>query len=1179
MRSRPILTVMLLTLLLSVTAGQPVSSRGPSGPAPSPRSGQPRPVQLPWDPHEIPLASAVIDVRGAASRNQLGVQHRSTAERYYLVHFAESPSRDSAAQLLQAVPLENILHPIEPNTYLCRLGPSQLEALETIEEIDWVGLWEPSYKISPTVYGDAEAADEFVVTLFAGEDAAAYAARIAALGAVVHSTTRDRLHVHVEESGIAQIAALPGVYWIERRYPVLPANDDTTWIVQTNQPDNRSAFDNGLTGSGQVIGVADSGVDADHLMFWDSAQGLPNHTYNAAQRKILAYYNWYQTGTLTGTIPSRYYDPGDGYYPSAADPMFGVYDWDIESPSGSNARSGHGTHTAGSAAGEWVTGVTLPTWGTAPTAGYDFYEGNAFGARLVVQDVGRGDSPYLYLPPDLNDPTPAGTLNGVPYPGSVGLFPQALADGAYIHLNPWNSAGGAGTYTAYAQDVDEMVWANSGFLPIFPAGDGGSGTAILPPATAKNGLTVGASGTSDDGYGHSAEDVASFSSWGPVGGWGRTKPDVCAPGQVVLSAQNDDLTSGADPNDGLAQLQGTSMAAAAAAGAAALARQYYTAGRYTPVAMSTGFSGGGALTPSAALLKATLINSAQPMTGTNTGGTIPGDGQGWGRMLLDNALYFAGETRSLLVDDNTAGVDGAAIVQPFFKAYTLYVAPGQPLEIVVTYSDPPGTAGSAFQMVNYLYVELDHPNGITYWLSGRGNYSNGQPVPNTAFIYPDTVQTIRINDPDPGVYTLYVVAFQTDQVTPGWNVQPYALAVSGNLVQSQGYVQFDKGFYQTTDTLILTLADGDLAGTSTAGVTLTSAATGDTETITLNETGGYSGAFQKTVAAAPGAADAGDGTLQVSDPDTLTVTYNDANPAGTRTATARIDMTPPVTLDPAATPSDVRLTAMFTLTATVDDASTGSTDITAAEYFVDAVGADGAGTSMAAADGSFSSPVENVVANVTAVAENGLSPGTHTLYVHGRDTVGLWGAASPVTVNVRPWMCYVPLAMRNAAIAPDLVVERVVATPSQVQVVIRNQGSAAVPDDEAHEFWVDVYVDPDHPPVYNETCQTMGCQGAAWGITWSGSPFSPADPARRALPLEPGEVFTLTTGGDYYWPLFDSVEWPLAPGTPVYAQVDSASAATSYGVILENHEITGGAYNNVFGPALTTPSAELRWAP
>jgi uncharacterized repeat protein (TIGR01451 family) len=174
---------------------------------------------------------------------------------------------------------------------------------------------------------------------------------------------------------------------------------------------------------------------------------------------------------------------------------------------------------------------------------------------------------------------------------------------------------------------------------------------------------------------------------------------------------------------------------------------------------------------------------------------------------------------------------------------------------------------------------------------------------------------------------------------------------------------------------------------------------------------------------------------------------------------------------------------------------------------------------------------------------------------------------------------HLPLSASRYAAAPDLVVERIVANAGQVQVVIRNQGNVAVPDDEAHEFWVDVYVDPDHPPVYNETCQTMGCQGAAWGITWSGSPFSPADPARRALPLEPGEVFTLTTGGDYYWPLFDSVEWPLAPGTPVYAQVDSASAATSYGVILENHEITGGAYNNVFGPALTTPSAELRWAP
>jgi hypothetical protein len=384
-----------------------------------------------------------------------------------------------------------------------------------------------------------------------------------------------------------------------------------------------------------------------------------------------------------------------------------------------------------------------------------------------------------------------------------------------------------------------------------------------------------------------------ISSWGPTGGWGCTKLDVCAPGHYTFSALNDDdgvasFTDGTSPNDGLVGMGGTSMAAPATAGACALTRQYYMAGGYSPVGTSAGFQGAGAFTPSAALMKATVINSAEPMNGSNMGGTIPGKGQGWGRVLLDNALHFSGDTRSLLVDDNRTGLDGAAIVRPFFKAYTVMVGPGQPLDVSMIYSDPPGTAGSAFQMVNYMYVEVDHPNGINYYLSGSGNFSNGESVKNTGFIYPDAVQKVRINDPDPGLYTIFVVAFQTDQVTPGWNVQPYALAVSGNLVQSQGYVQFDENVYYITDTLNITLTDADLTGTGTANVALASADTGDSEAnVPLTEVGGASGIFRGTFPCDPVAgASTNDGTLNVAEFDILTVTYNDASPAGTRQETA-----------------------------------------------------------------------------------------------------------------------------------------------------------------------------------------------------------------------------------------------------------------------------------------------------
>jgi hypothetical protein len=41
------------------------------------------------------------------------------------------------------------------------------------------------------------------------------------------------------------------------------------------------------------------------------------------------------------------------------------------------------------------------------------------------------------------------------------------------------------------------------------------------------------------------------------------------------------------------------------------------------------------------------------------------------------------------------------------------------------------------------------------------------------------------------------------------------------------------------------------------------------------------------------------------------------------------------------------------------------------------------------------------------------------------------------------------------------------------------------------------------------------------------------------------------------------ISWPLPAGTLMYAQVDSANVGTTYGAVLESHEITGGTYNNI----------------
>lgn len=89
--------------------------------------------------------------------------------------------------------------------------------------------------------------------------------------------------------------------------------------------------------------------------------------------------------------------------------------------------------------------------------------------------------------------------------------------------------------------------------------------------------------------------------------------------------------------------------------------------------------------------------------------------------------------------------------------------------------------------------------------------------------------------------------------------------------------------------------------------------------------------------------------------------------------------------------------SVITLTANADDTAAGNSSISGAEYFIDSLGANGAGTAMAASDGAFSSPFEAVTAAVDTSAQ---PAGNHTLYVHGRDAAGNWGAAGSVIVAV-----------------------------------------------------------------------------------------------------------------------------------------------------------------------------------
>jgi hypothetical protein len=107
------------------------------------------------------------------------------------------------------------------------------------------------------------------------------------------------------------------------------------------------------------------------------------------------------------------------------------------------------------------------------------------------------------------------------------------------------------------------------------------------------------------------------------------------------------------------------MATPTTQGVALLMRQYLWDGYY-PHGEPTAGDEMHTPPPSAALIKALLVNSGGRMTGlytdNGTGGSWPSNGQGWGRVKAGDALYFQGDHRDAWIRDeySPAGTTGLA---------------------------------------------------------------------------------------------------------------------------------------------------------------------------------------------------------------------------------------------------------------------------------------------------------------------------------------------------------------------------------------------------------------------------------------------------------------------------------------------------------------------------------------
>jgi subtilisin-like proprotein convertase family protein len=527
---------------------------------------------------------------------------------------------------------------------------------------------------------------------------------------------------------VSRLAADPNVASITFRWPERLLNSQAGWLHQSNvntPTPLRPMFAQGLYGCGQVVGVLDSGLFIGNCAFNDAAQnpaisactdGSACPTIaapNTDHRKVIAHYKW---SGLAGAGPED--------------------------------NHGHGTHVMGSVAGNNPANAVDCANFTSEGGNTDL-DGTAPGAKLVSQEMGAS---LAYL-----------ASGGNPYHAAT----AAYANGARIHSNSWGGgctnflgrciANCTVTYTDRTRDVDNAMRDNADLLVLFAAGNDGAvcpnGNNVGAPANAKNLISVGA-----NGRGTAGNTMAAFSSRGPTTD-ARLKPDISAQGSGIVSADRNAC--------GTRTSSGTSMATPTAAGLAALVRDYLARG-FFPSGQRT--PADAIASPSGALVKAILINGA-----ANVATPSPDQTQGWGRVLLDQSLYFAGDTSRLFLYDAPNGLYTGEV-----DAHTLDVTAGQPLVVTLTWSDVAAAVNAAPALVNALRLEVVAPDGDvwTQKLPANVGVNNANPLQDTTTANYDNlnnVHRIRIDAPVTGSYQVRVRGINVPQ-----GRQKYALAANGN---------------------------------------------------------------------------------------------------------------------------------------------------------------------------------------------------------------------------------------------------------------------------------------------------------------------------------------------------------------------------------------------------------------
>jgi hypothetical protein len=358
----------------------------------------------------------------------------------------------------------------------------------------------------------------------------------------------------------------------------------------------------------------------------------------------------------------------------------------------------HGTHTAGTLAGENID-LDFPQ-----------HRGMAPKARISHQDweALNGDE-----------------WNGEPS-NLAALFGLAHADGARVHSNSWGDDTRT-SYTTWCRDIDAFTRQNEDDLVLYAVTNL---STLRSPENAKNCLAIGATQKPPN------QGNRSSGGQGPTSD-GRRKPELFAPGRDTRSAGVGECAN--------ALSSGTSMACPAVAGGALLVREYFERG-YFPTGSPWASN---RIVPTGALVKAVLVNSSVDMPGEPG---YPSDREGWGRILLDDALQFPGDARRLWLRDvrHDRGLSTGGAREWSF----VVTSSDEPLAITLAFTDWPASVSAQLAPVNDLDLEVEGPDGL--FLGNRFDPSLGHSIPGGSADPLNNVERVIREDPTPGTWTVRV---------------------------------------------------------------------------------------------------------------------------------------------------------------------------------------------------------------------------------------------------------------------------------------------------------------------------------------------------------------------------------------------------------------------------------------